>query len=303
MKAEIGKIQHFNVHDGRGIRTIVFFQGCALNCAWCQNPEYIERRPVLMYNDSLCVGCGACISVCKDKAIKIDSAKAIIDWEKCNSCFQCVKQCYFSARTYSSSLNSVEDVFYELMKDECFYEKSGGGVTFSGGEALLQIDFCLNLASRLKEKNISLNIETAGFVPWENIERIIQYTDVFLYDIKLIDRKKSKKYLGTDSLIMLNNLRQLVKKHSKIVIRIPLIPGVNDDDEFEKIISFINTLDAIKTVHILPFHQIGSGKYRMIGKKYSMMNVMENNKYNIEKCRRMMSRFIKDVDVGGSNFI
>jgi len=298
-QAYISNIQHFSIHDGTGIRTTVFFQGCTLRCAWCQNPELQSLKPVLLYNKSLCTGCGACANTCF-AAIEIKKDKVITHRDQCMQCFSCVSECYFSARNVSSRLMNVEQVYQEIMKDECFYKHSNGGVTLSGGEALLQIDFCLELVKKIKASRISIAIETAGNLPWKNIAVIEPYIDTFLYDLKMVNAHRQEQYIGTNSTLMIQNLYQLSKQTEKIIVRIPLISGINDSEkEFSNILSVVDTAESINIIHILPFHQLGSGKYKMLGRLYNMSNVAEDNQININSCKRLAEERGYIVCVGG----
>jgi len=304
MKAWIANIQHFNVHDGSGFRTTVFFQGCALKCKWCQNPELKSIGPVLMFNKELCVRCGACINICKNHAIYItDNGELETDTKNCIKCFQCEDECYYLARQFSSKKMSVNEVYKEVIKDEPFFRRSNGGVTLSGGEPFVQIQFCLSLMKKLTEIDVSVNVETAGYVSWRSIEMAVPYVDTFLYDLKLINIKKQLYWVGTDKTIIIDNLKKLSKIHSHIVIRIPLIPRINDtDEEFEAMMKFLDTLEKIQAIHILPFHQLGSLKYELIREKYEMVDIEVNNQERIKACVKIAKQHGYLVDIGGSAF-
>ncbi len=305
MEAFIANIQHFNVHDGTGFRTVVFFQGCTLQCKWCQNPELKSRIPSVLYHKTLCVRCDACLQVCKNRAISITSrGELTTDTSKCSRCFCCEEECYYLARRFSSRRIELKAVLKEVMKDEIFFRRSNGGVTFSGGEPFVQHEFCLQLAKELYKNAISVNVETAGHVPWQSIEKLIPYIDTFLYDFKLIDSKKQLYWLGADTAIIMDNLKKLSAAHRRIVIRIPLISGINDtDEEFGAMMNFLDTLETIRTVHILPFHQLGSLKYEMIMENYEMSDKEVNNQARIMACAEIAKKHGYFVDIGGSSFI
>lgn len=299
--AYITNIQHFNVHDGRGFRNVIFFQGCLLRCRWCQNPETQSLKPVMMYNESVCAGCLACSAACRAGALQYKGNKFSFQEPLCNLCRNCERECYFAARMFSSKKMTLEEIIAESTREIQFKRGGGLGITLSGGEPLLQGEFCLELAKRLKSQDISLDIETAGYVPWVAIERIKPYVDTFLYDLKLIDETKRRYWLGTDQPLMLDNLQRLAASGARIIIRIPLIPGVNDTDaEFSSLLDFVDSLRIIHEIHILPFHQFGSSKYRMIGRKYDMEQMSEENKNRISICARMGEKRGYRVDVGGS---
>lgn len=307
MKAYISNIQHFNVHDGNGFRTTVFFQGCNLRCKWCQNPELISKKPIMLFDCKLCRGCEECIKVCNTGALKMAHGvndKEFITYENelCVSCLKCEDVCYYGARTFSSHEMSLGDVLKECLKEKAFYKYHFGGVTLSGGEPLLQKDFSVELLKQIKKAGVSTTIETAGCVPFENIEEASQYTDYFYYDLKLIDKEKSRKYLGNDSNVMLENLTRLSHIHKQIVIRIPLIPSVNDTDvEFGSLMEHIKGLGGIRYIHILPFHQLGSSKYKLAGIQYDMYDLSENEQ-NVERCKSIAEHYGYIVDVGGTAF-
>jgi pyruvate formate lyase activating enzyme len=300
--AYISNIQHFNVHDGNGFRTTVFFQGCGLKCKWCQNPELQNMEPVMMYNASLCTGCNACVEACKNQALSRSNDKIVFHEKECNQCLQCEDECYYLSRTFSSHKMSVEAVYREVIKDKPFY-MDGGGITLSGGEPLIYDEFCMSLIKRLQDDNISVIIETAGFVIWNVFIKLAPYVDIFFYDLKLIDAEKRMEWLGTNNDCMLENLQKLAKIHSRIVIRIPLIPGVNDTEaEFESMIQFVDDLHTIKYIHILPFHQLGAEKYNIIGMPYEMKNVQEYNEGRIHACTVIAKQHGYHVDIGGTAF-
>ncbi|MDO4943421.1 MAG: glycyl-radical enzyme activating protein, partial [Lachnospiraceae bacterium] len=285
LTANISNIQHFNVHDGPGIRTVVFYQGCPLKCKWCQNPETISRKARIMYNPELCIGCGACLAECPNGAISVIGGKVVTDSKKCTACGKCEEQCYTLARTKSSKTMTIDEVFHEVMKDEVVYKKSGGGITISGGEPLLQIDFNLELFKRLKNAGINTAVETAGNVNWENIEKIKEYVDTFLFDLKIFDREKHKQWIGVENDLILENIERICMLHPNVVIRIPLIPSVNDtEEEFGKMMDFVKQLKKINSVHILPFHNFGANKYSMLGEEYEMFDFSEENDEQIKVC-------------------
>lgn len=299
--AYITNIQHFNVHDGKGFRNVIFFQGCLLRCKWCQNPETQSLKPVMMYNERVCTDCMACSHACPTGALQYREQKFMFHADRCNLCRRCERECYFTARSFSSKQMTLEEVIEESTREMQFKRGGGLGITLSGGEPLLQGEFCLELAKRLKSQGISLDIETAGFVPWTTLERIKPYVDTFLYDLKLMDEAKRRHWLGTDQPLMLDNLQRLAASGADIIIRIPLIPRVNDTDaEFSSLLDFVDGLPGLHEIHILPFHQLGSSKYQMLGMRYDMGNTREENQNRISVCAKMAEMRGYRVDVGGS---
>lgn len=303
-KTYISEIQNFCVHDGPGIRTTVFFQGCPMRCKWCQNPETISAVPVLMYNPNLCGGCGACIEACPDKAISIVDGRLKTDSKSCKLCGECVSQCYFLARTFSSKQMTVEEVFNNVMKEAVTFRRSGGGLTISGGEPLMQVAFITELLERVRGEGISTAVETAGFVPRAAFYEIHDKVDTFLYDMKMYDEVKHKHWTGVSNKTIKQNLKFITDIHDNVVIRIPLIPGVNDtDEEFGSMMRFVKELRKINSIHILPFHNAGAGKYDLLGAEYTLLDLNENNDERVQACREMAEQSGFRVSVGGTGFL
>lgn len=304
LTANITNIQHFNVHDGPGFRTVVFFQGCSLRCKWCQNPETISRAPRVMFNPQLCIGCGACITACPNQAISFVDGNFVTDKSRCTVCGKCEQECYTLARTISSKPKTIEEVYEEVMKDELVYKQSNGGITISGGEPLLYIDFNVELLKRMKNKGISTAVETAGCVPRDYISRIAPYVDTFLFDFKLYDREKHKLWIGVDNDRIKDNLKYACEIHPNVVIRIPFIPGVNDtEEEFTNMMGFVKSLRHINSIHILPFHNFGANKYSMLGYEYELMEFPEENEERIQACRAIAEEYGFRVNIGGTGFV
>ncbi|NYB75676.1 glycyl-radical enzyme activating protein [Sedimentibacter hydroxybenzoicus DSM 7310] len=295
----IFNIQKFSIHDGPGIRTTVFLKGCPLKCLWCHNPESQEYEKQILYDAEKCVLCGTCVKVCPKNAIKIEGNILTTDMDKCDFCGLCEIYCIQEARQVVGKHYSVEEVLKEVLKDRIFYEKSGGGVTVSGGEPLMFIDFVEELFKKLKEENIHTAVDTSGAVNFESLERIAEYTDLFLYDIKLMDDEIHKKYIKASNKTILDNLKKLSKIHNNINIRLPIIEGVNaDTDHIERIIDFIKDLN-IKKVNLLPYHDIAKHKYKKLDMDYEEENM---SKPSEEKMQRFMSMFESkgyEVKIGG----
>ncbi len=266
----IFNIQRFSIHDGPGIRTTVFFKGCPLNCWWCHNPEGQSLQRELLVFNNRCIGCGTCASVCERKAITIKEGKAVLDREKCNLCGKCVDNCSTRGLEFAGKLVTDEWLLKELKKDIIFFDQSGGGVTISGGEPLMQFDFTLNLVKLLNKEGIHVTVDTSGYTEWDKLRELAPYVDLFLYDIKLIDDEKHKKYIGVSNEIILKNLEKLVDEKTKIAPRIPLIPGINDDKEdIKQFAEFLANL-GFNSVNVLPYHDFGREKYIRAGKDYKI---------------------------------
>lgn len=275
----ITDIQRYSIHDGDGIRTTVFFKGCPLRCVWCHNPETQRYQRELLFDREKCVGCGACVNACPNQAILLkqqkqnhsESIQADTDRALCTVCGKCTDFCNSNLREPAGKEYTLDGLFRELKKDEMFYEESGGGVTLSGGEVMTtDMDFLVKLVKKLHRFGISVFIDTCGQAPYENFERILPYTDTFLYDIKLLDSGQHEQYTGIGNERILENLENLSRAGARIYIRIPMIKEVNGNETFMKaVIAYLleKKIHAAK-VFLLPYHNTGSGKYAKTGRIY-----------------------------------
>lgn len=254
-------IQHYAIHDGPGIRTIIFMKGCPLDCPWCHNPESKSVKPEFMWWPDKCIGCKACVKACSQGAIDFKTSLKI-DENKCVGCGNCVNACYSEALESVGKNMTVDEVIDEISKDSIFYEESSGGVTFSGGEPLMQPSFLYNLLVACKSKNIHTAVETCGYANSDVVLRIKDYVDLFLYDIKIMDENLHEKFTGVKNNLILNNLKLL--KGKDVIIRFPLIPGINDDlTQIQFLGESISKL-GFKTLDILPYHKAGSEKLKRL---------------------------------------
>lgn len=286
MLGRIFDIKRFAVHDGNGIRTTVFFSGCSLKCLWCHNPEGLTAKPVLAYYKHKCIGCGECVNVCPANAQKYDNLSHTFNRNVCIFCGKCEEVCPNNALKLYGKDISVDELLPILLEDEEFYNNSGGGVTLSGGECMLQYEFCTEVSKRLKEMGISVDIDTCGNVPFECFENILPYVDTFLYDLKAIDNDVHIKCTGKGNNLILENLKKLVDKKAKIEIRIPYVPDYNDN-QIEKIGMFLKDLKYDFTIRVLPYHNFAGSKYEAIGIENTLPERLPTTE-EIEKAKEIL---------------
>ena len=266
MKGIIFDIKRFAVHDGDGIRTTVFFKGCPLNCIWCHNPEGLWAEKVLSYTAHNCLNCGECVRICN--AHEIVDGRHIFKRELCVSCGRCEEICPADAlKLYGKSVET-DELLPILLEDKAFYEKTGGGITLSGGECLCQAEFCRELLKLLKKEGIHTAVDTSGFVPKDAIDAVMAYTDIFLYDIKAYDENVHRKCTGVPNEIILENLKYIDSCGKKTEVRIPYVPDYNSD-QIEKIAVFLSGLKNLTRVKLLPYHNYAQSKYEAFDMEYS----------------------------------
>ena len=267
MKAAIFDIERSSFVDGPGIRTTVFFKGCNLRCAWCHNPESQKFHPQMIFYQNKCTGCGKCKEKCPNNL------------ESCELCGKCTLYCPHDAREICGKEYTVDEIIRVILRDKDFYEKSGGGVTFSGGECMLQIEFLKEILKACKENGIHTAVDTAGNVAFEKFEEIIPYTDLFLYDVKCYNSEKHKHYTGVSNELILSNLGRLLEIGKSVWVRIPIIPTVNDtEEEMRDIKAFLNTHRAPQKIELLPYHRMGEHKYAALGKDLHTFSVPSEEK-------------------------
>jgi pyruvate formate lyase activating enzyme len=268
----VTNIQKYSIHDGDGIRTTVFFKGCHLRCLWCHNPETQSFEKELQVDVPKCTGCGRCAAVCPQGAVSIgEDHKSVTDRSKCIVCGKCEAACLGNYRTVVGHDYSVDELVKICLQDQMFYEQSGGGVTLSGGEVMaMDSDYILSLVKKLHREGVDVTIDTCGQAPYSSYEAILPYVHTWLYDIKVIDNEKHKKYIGMGNSLILSNLTELAKSGARIYIRIPVVREVNGDrGSMKAIMDFLST-NGIRPaqVNLLPYHSTGSHKYGKLGRKY-----------------------------------
>jgi pyruvate formate lyase activating enzyme len=256
MTATIFDIQRSSFVDGPGIRTTVFFKGCNLRCAWCHNPESQSAAPQLLVYGDKCRGCGKCLEKCPH------------DLTSCELCGKCELYCPAEARRVCGKPYATDELLEEILADKMFFDTSGGGATFSGGECMLYPDFLAELLQKCKENDIHTAVDTAGHVPFSHFERVLPFTDMFLYDVKSMDTDTHKAYTGVDNGLILNNLAALLERGSRVWIRVPVIVGVNDnEDEMRALTAFLEAHGMPEKIELLPYHAMGESKARAIGRE------------------------------------
>ncbi len=269
-KGVIFNIQKFSIHDGPGIRTTVFLKGCPLKCEWCSNPESQEFSVQILWDDRKCDKQLKCMSVCEDKSINLVNNQILINPQLCTLCDKCIKACPNQALSLSGETKEVEDIVNICLQDKDFYEESEGGVTISGGEGMSQAEFLKDLVARLKKEKIHLAIETTGFVQTEVFKDLSNRFDLLLFDMKHHDSTQHKKYTGVNNELIIQNLRYAIQNNINTLVRIPVIPDVNNSlDDAEKFSKLLNKI-GVQRVQLLPFHQFGEKKYDMLNREYQL---------------------------------
>jgi len=293
-------IKNYAIHDGPGIRTTVFFKGCPLNCRWCHNPEGLDISAQVIYHKDRCIGCGECINICPEGAIALSPSGVITDQSKCVHCGTCAETCPAEARELVGKVVTVDYVVGEIKKDILFYDESEGGVTFSGGEPLMQPDFLLGLLDACGKLDIHRTVDTTGYADADLLLKVAERTDLFLYDLKHMDSEKHRKYTGVPNEQILSNLELLAKHGAKINIRIPIIPGINCDDEnIDRTGAFVSSLPGVHDINILPYHSAAEGKYTKLGLNYPLGKILPSSEHKIDAVAKRLEKFGSHVKIGG----
>lgn len=298
-KGIVFDIQKFSVHDGPGIRTIVFLKGCPLSCRWCSNPESQCREPQVMFVSKNCIGCGKCKEVCPVNAVNFELPYRI-DQSKCIKCGKCVENCYANALEMSGTERTVGEVISELKKDNMYYRRSGGGITLSGGEALTQVDFIEELLKGCRANRWNTAVETAAFVNKDVLKRILPLLDLVMMDIKHMNSEKHREYIGQGNEIILENAKFIASSGTQLIIRVPVIPGFNDDkDNILKLSQFVVSLKNVREIHLLPYHRLGENKYGYLGYKYKMPPIDPPSNEDMKKLKNIVESFGLICKIGG----
>jgi pyruvate formate lyase activating enzyme len=293
-------IKKFSIHDGPGIRTTVFLKGCPLHCDWCHNPEGMNPKPEIQFWDQRCISCWDCIGECEAGALLQVAGIRQHETVMCESCGQCAEVCPTEATQLIGQSLTVPEIMAEIEKDVLIYDESGGGVTFSGGEPLLQIDFLNAVLKACKEHGIHTTVDTSGYTSPERFERIRPWVDLFLYDVKIMAEDRHIKHTGVSNRRILSNLKALSQAGEEIVARIPIIPGINADTEnIRRSGEFLKSLDNLRQVNILPYHRSATEKYHRIGNSYLLPEVQPPTDELMENIRGQLESFGLFVAIGG----
>ena len=301
MKGKLYDIQRFAIHDGPGIRTLVFMKGCPLECLWCSTPQTQRSSPDLLYIEVNCKKCLRCVDVCPEKAILFsDNEKIEIDRKLCNTCGQCVDACPNQALKLVGEQKTVEQLFQEVMKDSNFYRRSDGGVTIGGGEATMQPEFVTALLKKCKEIFVHTAMETCGYVKWDQLEKILEHIDLLYFDIKHMDSRIHEEITGVSNELILENARK-ASEMRPIIIRIPVIPGLNDSEE-----NLLNTAkfaselgENLLRIELLPYHKFGTGTYEQLGREYSLKHIEPPSEEHMNKLKKVTESCGVKVQIGG----
>ncbi len=295
-------IQHYSIHDGPGIRTTVFLKGCPLRCGWCQNPESQDLKPELYSIADKCSGCGVCVALCPERAIRIDAGIAETDRSRCTACGACVPACPQGARKIAGEFMSVDDVIREVVGDAPFYAESGGGITLSGGEAFFQPTFAAGILRGCREKGLHTAVETSGFCGWKTLAGVLENADLVLFDFKHMDEGKHIEGTGVSNRTILENAVKIRNDLGlSLTARMPVIPGYNDSGEnVSAMADFIaSRLKQPVEVHLLPYHAMGEGKREHIGRPRGGFRSESPSAGRMDELKRIIESYGLSVRIGG----
>jgi pyruvate formate lyase activating enzyme len=299
IKGLIFNIQRFSIHDGPGIRTTVFMKGCPLRCLWCSNPESQGFTPELIVRDINCRRCGACAQACPQGAITVSREKGrTIDWDRCDRCLKCVDACIYNALNRCGQYLGVSEVLDEVLRDEAFYRNSGGGITVSGGEALSQPRFVLNLLSASRQRGLHTVLDTTGHAARENLDSVMPFVDLVLWDIKHLDTREHRRTTGAGNELILENLDRVARFGKTIWLRVPLIAGFNDAPEHIRALAVLGKTKGAEKISLLPYHEGGRTKCEQSGRPYPFPEGRTPADEHIEHLKRMIEREGLKASVG-----
>jgi pyruvate formate lyase activating enzyme len=296
----VARIDRGAVHDGPGLRTVVFLKGCPLRCLWCHSPETQTTRPELLLLRERCLGCGACVAVCPSGAAGLDAEDLCrLDRTRCRGRGACADACPTGARQLSGRACSVDEIMVEVLRDRIFFDQSGGGLTLSGGEPLLQQRFALALLERCRKERVHTAVETCGLVVPRVLLAAAARTDLFLFDLKIIDDRRHRMLTGSSNARVLANLNALVTAHTNVVVRYPLVPGLNDDRAAVEGLGAFAAGLGIQRIDVLPYHRAGIAKYERLDRSYSLAHVEPPDATRVAHTVATLRSYGIDVTAGG----
>ena len=297
---EIFDIKNFAIHDGPGIRTTVFFKGCPLSCWWCHNPESLSMTTHRLYRQERCIGCRECVTACSNDAILEFEGKLQWTAADCRYCETCADICPAEAVEFIGRTMTVDEVIAEISKDTLFYDQSNGGVTISGGEPLMQPTFLIQLLDACGELRLHRTLDTSGHADTQTVLKVAARTDLFLYDLKHMDPEKHYRYTGVSNETILTNLQQLGRQGARIIIRFPLIPGLNTDEEnIDRMGALASSLPSVIGINILPYHGAAEAKYRNLGLEYKAADAQRPSGDVVASVARHLKSYDLEVKIGG----
>lgn len=300
IKGRIINIQRYSVHDGPGIRSTVFMKGCPLRCVWCSNPESQLKCDEVLHRNSLCERCGRCVEACESRSISLSEDGVKINRETCIRCGKCVESCYAGALSCVGRLMSVEEVLVELEKDSLFYRNSNGGITIGGGEPLLQADFVRTLLEACHRKGWHTTLDTCGYASVPTLERVLRHADLVLYDLKHMNPGKHKEMTGVPTHVILRNAKVVSRMEIPMIIRIPVIPGMNDDEEnLRQTAKFLTTLKNVTKIQLLPYHRGGVGKYFNLDRNYPLGEIAALRDEDLTPAKETLESYGLKAEIGG----
>jgi len=286
--AIIFDIQRFSLHDGPGIRTTVFFKGCPLNCAWCQNPESWSAGPEIAFYNHLCRQCFTCRTVCEDQAIVVKADRRV-DYTRCSSCGKCAEACVDNALRVVGHAWTADELIAELLKDSDYFQESGGGVTLSGGEPMVQAGFLESFLPALKRHRVHVNLETCGLFSWRHLENLLPYLDLVYYDLKIMEPEQHSRFTGVGNRPILSNFTRLSKTSAALQARMPVIPDINDGE-----LNIRNTADFLRenrqaTIHLLPYHNMGEAKIPRMHTTQKPLNLQSQTAGDLQRVQALFA--------------